>query len=59
MVANLVNEKKDKGDVCIKIVQPGVTQDRFTQVEIKKSIEYGRKFVEEMIPTIKQKLKIK
>lgn len=59
MVANLVNAKKDKGDVYIKIDQPGVTQDRFTQVEIKKSIEYGRMLAEEMLPTIKKKLKIK
>ena len=59
MVANLVDKKKDKGDVYIQINQPGVTQDNFTQVEIKRSIEYGRKIAEEMLPNIKQKLKIK
>ncbi len=58
MVANLVNEKQDKGDFYIKIDQPGVTQDKFSQTEIKKSIGYGRKMAEVMLPEIKQKLGI-
>ena len=58
MIANQVREKKDKGDVYLKIDQSNVTQFGFTPNEIKYSILNGRKVAEEMLPKIKELLGI-
>ena len=54
LVANFVKEKKDKGDICIKIDQPNVSFNGFTFKDAMKSIDFGRKYALEMLPEIKK-----
>jgi len=59
MVANLVNEKEDKGDIYIKINQPGMTPDKFSEEYARKSVAYGEKYTKRFIPKIKEVLGLK
>ena len=56
--ANYAALKEDKGDVYIKIDQPGVNIYKFSSEEALKSIEYGEKCAEEALPKIKEVLDI-
>lgn len=58
MVANLVSEKEDKGEIYIKINQPEVTAEKFSADHAKKSIAYGEKYAKKFIPKIKELLGI-
>ncbi len=56
--ANFVALTKDKGDIYIKIDQPGVSIYKFTSEDALRSIEYGERYAEEALPQIKEMLGI-
>lgn len=57
LVFNFIEKQIDKGEIYIKIKQPGVSMDKFTPEEIKKSIDYGVKYAQKFLPQIKELLK--
>lgn len=59
LISNFVKKQVDKGDVYIKLKQPGVSMDKFSSEEVKKSVKYGEKYAKKFLPKIKDLLKQK
>ena len=57
LISNFIKKQTDKGDIYIKLKQPGVTMDKFTSEEAKKSVNYGVKYAKRFLPKIKELLK--
>ena len=55
-ISTAVRKQSDKGDIHIKIDQPDVSFDKFSQKEIISSIEHGRVEALKMLPKIKELL---
>ena len=59
LISNFVKKQHDKGDIYIKLKQPGVTMDKFTSEEAKKSVKYGERYAKRYLSKIKDLLKEK
>ena len=57
LISNFVKKQNDKGEVYIRIKQPGVTMDKFSSDEAQKSVKYGERYAKRYLPKIKEILR--